>query len=223
MATKKTETVKARFQEAIEEYKRRRDFDYVTPLQEIFGETFSKTERNRIQKSFAIQAVSFDPESDPSVKLAFEAAELDPLDPFAWKTLFRFFAIAYFPSKPKIRGRKTEWTPERWSRLLSDYDQVKEHSPNANDTKICKRIIERFSDRYGDIGAETVRRNLAHAKNPKRNTKVVEYAGVISAIIESEMNELDLDLSVSEVRKRSERYAIKWLSKMWKGERKLAS
>jgi hypothetical protein len=220
MATKKTETVKARFQEAIARYKTLRDFDYVTPL--LLGGAVSEVDRIRIQKSFAIQAVTFDPESDPFLKLAFEAADLDPQDPFAWKILLRLFAVAHFPSKRKTRGRKAEWTSERWCRLLSDYDQVRRENPNANDTKICEKIIKRFNARYGEIGAETVRRNLAHAKNPVRNTEIAEYAEAISEIIESEMYKRDLDFSVSEVKSRSVRHAINWFSEAWKRERKLA-
>jgi len=175
--TKKTETEKARFQHAIDAYKKLRAFDYVTPLEDFLDRQPSESERDRIQKSFLKGLKTrFSPESDYSLKLAFKAAHLDPQDPLDRETLLRFFAAAHFPSKRETRGAKAKWTPERWSQLLSDYDQVKKHSPNLNDVDICKQIVKRFPSRYPkpppsargfaeDPGA-TVRRNLAPARDP---------------------------------------------------------
>jgi hypothetical protein len=162
MATKKTETAKARFQEAIDAYKELCSFDYVTPLEEFLDKPLP--ERDRVQKSFLKGLKTrLDPEADHSLKLAFKAADLDPQDPLDREVLLRLFASAYFP-RHKTRGAKTKWTPERWSQLLSDYDQVKKDSPNLNDEKICEKIIKRFGSRYPKQSPGTLRRNLASAR-----------------------------------------------------------
>jgi hypothetical protein len=227
MAAKKT-AVKAPFQEVVDEYKKLRDFDYVTPLQPFLDKPISERDRDRVQKSF-VKGLSqrFSPESDFSVKLAFEAAGLDPQDPHAREVLLRLFAMAYFPSRQTTRGRKRAWTPERWSQLLSDYDQVKKDKPKFSDEQLCREIVKRFPSRYPkprpsvkDAGA-TVRRNLAHARNPSKNTRVAELAQLFAIA----MKKLDPngDYPPQKLKKRSELLAIDWLSKAWERERKLAN
>jgi hypothetical protein len=233
MAAKKT-AVKAPFQEAVDEYKKLRNFDYVTPLQDFLDEPISEDHRDRIQKSFA-RGLSrrFGPESDFSVKLAFEAAGLDPQDPLAREVLLRLFAMAYFPSRQKARGAKTKWTPERWSQLLSDYDQVKTNSPRLNDAAICKQIVKLFPLRYPkpsssarrpaeDPGA-TVRRNLAPARDPAKNTRLAELAQTFADILKAEILKLNpkFNFPIQKLNKHSEALAVEWLSKAW--ERKLAN
>jgi hypothetical protein len=224
--TKKTETVKARFQEAIEAYKKLRTFDYVAPLEEFLNKPPSEPERDRIQKSFLKGLKTrFSPESDNSLKLAFKAAHLDPQDPLDREILLRFFAAAHFPSKKETRGAKTKWTPERWNRLLSDYDQVKRNNPNLNDVEICKQIVNRFPSRYPeppssargpakDPGA-TVRRNLALARDPTKNTRLAELAQIFADAMRTEIHKLhpNFDLPIKKLNKRSEFLAIEWLSK----------
>jgi hypothetical protein len=108
---------------------------------------------------------------------------------------------------------------------LSDYDQVKTEKPNLRDEQLCKEILKRFPSRYPkprpsvkDAGA-TIRRNLAPARDPLKNTKVAEIAQLAVAIL----HELDpnVDFSAQKIRKQSELFAIKWLSKAW--ERNLAN
>jgi hypothetical protein len=233
---KKSETVGARFQEAIDTYKKLRAFDYVTPLEEFLDKPPSEPERDRVQKSFLRGLKTrFSPESDYSLKLAFKAANLDPQDPLDREALLRCFAAAHFPSRQKTRGAKTKWTPERWSQLLSDYDQVKKDRPKLNDVDICKQIVKRFPSRYPkpppsargpaeDPGA-TVRRNLAPARDPSKNTRLAELAQIFADIMKTEIHKLDpnFDFPIQKLNKRSESLAIEWLSKAWQRERKLAN
>jgi hypothetical protein len=165
------------------------------------------------------------------VKLAFEAAGLDPRDPIAREVLLRLFARAYFPSTQKTRGPKTKWSPERWSQLLSDYDQVKKDSPRLNDVAVCKQIVKRFPSRYAkppdsargpaeDPGA-TVRRNLAHARNPTKNTRLSELARIFADLMKTEIHELDpnVDFPIQKLNQGSISLAIDWFSKAWERER----
>jgi hypothetical protein len=228
MAMKKTEAVTARFREAVDAHKRLNDFDYVTPLERFLDAPITESDRNRVNKSFA--RGRFERESESSMKLAFEEAGLDSEDPFAREVLLRLFGISYFPAKQKTRGPKRKWTPQRYSELLSDYNRVKTEKPKFNDQQICKEIAKRFPSRYPksrrdvkDPGA-TVRRNLAPARDPSKNTRVAELAEVFAAGMTSEIQKIDpnIEIPAKKVKNQSELSAIKWLSKAWERERNLA-
>jgi hypothetical protein len=214
--SKKTETVKARFQEAIDAYKRLRDDDYVTPLEEFLNEPISKTDRDRVQRSF-LRGVKtrFSPESDHSLKLAFKAASLDPQDPLDREALLRFFAAAHFPSGQKTRGRKKRWGDQRLCRLLSDFDQVKESHPSFSDSNICEYIQKRFPDRY-PMTAAAIRRKLQDARNPEYNTEIDTFADIFHELVQSWLRRHGGAPSQSEITRFSRRYAISYLSKNWK-------
>jgi hypothetical protein len=217
MAAKKTETVKARFQEAIDTYKKLRDFDYVTPLQAFLDEPISESDRNRVQKSF-VKGLSerFGPEADFSLKLAFEAADLDSQDPLAREALLRLFAMAHFPSGQKNRGRRKQWDDQRLCCLLSDYDQTKQDHPSSSDQAICEYIKKRFANRYR-MTISSIRRKLQDARNPACNNQIDELA----AIFGREFRHHGVDWSSAKIRKQTRRCAIEYLSKAWKrGERK---
>jgi hypothetical protein len=227
----KTSAVEARFQEAVDTHKRLRAVDYVAPLEKFLNEPISKTARDRVQRSlFRRLQPRFSPASDHSLKLAFRAAHLDPQDPLDRETLLRFFAAAHFPSKRETRGAKTKWTPERWSQLLSDYDQVKKDNPNLKDEALCKKIVKRFPSRYPrppdsargfaeDTGA-TVRRNLAYARDPSKNTKLAELAQTYLDIAKAEIHS---DSPIQELKAAAVSLAIQWLSKAWEREEDLAN
>jgi hypothetical protein len=236
MAVKRT-AIKNPFQEVVDEYKKLQDFDYVTPLQAFLDKPISESDRDLMQKSF-VKGLSqrFGPKSDFSVQLAFEAAGLDPRDPLALEVLLRLFAMAYFPSRQKTRGAKPKWTPERWSQLLSDYDQVKTEKPRLKDKQLCQTVVKRFPSRYPkpaphsarrpaeDPGA-TVRRNLAHAKDPAKNTQLAELAQIYADLMKTEIQKINpnIDFPVQKLNERSISVATDWLSKAWKRERKLVN
>jgi len=221
MATKKTETVQARFQLAIKTYKQARDFDYVAPLEGFLDRKLPESECARIQKSFLKETIC----SPESLKLAFKAAHLDPQDPLDREILLRLFAAAHFSSKRETRGAKTKWTPERWSQLLSDYNQVKKDNPNLKDEQLCKEIVKRFPSRYPkppgsgrefakDSGA-TVRRNLAYARDPSKNTLLAESIKIVADTLKTANHRLDpnFDVPIQKLNEKSKSLAIEWLSK----------
>jgi hypothetical protein len=112
-------------------------------------------------------------EANSPLARVFEKSNLNPKDPFAWKTLLTLFAEAHFP-KPRQRGRKIEWTEERLCQLLSDYDEIKNRRSVTNDTdgRILKDVKAYFPHRY--CGAvETLRRKLYDARDPDKNKRVV--------------------------------------------------
>jgi hypothetical protein len=162
-------------------------------------------------------AATFQIDHDSPVAKAFERSELDSSNPLHRYRLLKLLAGALFP--PDRRGRKTEWTAERLSRLLSDYDQTRQKSPRSwNDTKITVAMTKQH-EHYRKIKPETIRRNLARARDPKANSDVAECAESIRAIIMSEVP--DLKMSDLRLGKMATEFAIQWLSKRWEREQQL--
>jgi hypothetical protein len=211
MAAKGIATAKMIFTEAVDSYRSFKNFDYVTPIQPFLDEPISESDRSRVQDSCF--KTRFDLDSNYSLKQAFEAADIDPRDPSAPEILLRLLAKAIFPQGKTTRGRKRQWTPERWTQLLSDYDQVKSDHPSVTDQRICAKLITRFPSRYAGIRAETVRRNLTHARDVSKNKLLADLAEQISALIKLEFPKLVPPTSRLKV--LSQKSAVRWLSKAW--------
>jgi hypothetical protein len=206
-----SDTVKARFEKAVARDKAIWAVDYLGPLRQ-FG-VFEKGGKGR---AFDF-ADTFQIDHDSPVAKAFKRSELDPSNPLHRYRLLKLLAGALFP--PDKRGRKTEWTAERLTRLLSDYDQTRQKSPKSwNDTKITIAMRKQY-EHYRKIKPETIRRSLARARDPKANSDVAECAEAIRNIIMSELP--DLKISVLRLEKGATELAIQWLSKSWAREQQL--
>jgi hypothetical protein len=157
----KSDTVKARFKEAIARYNELRKIDYVTPLQR-----FLSVEIDHVPPKLSWAEV-FSVEPGTPLEKAFQYAGLDPSDPYAWKLLLRIFATAHFATDRRSSKPKTKWTAWQYSRLLSDYDQTK-HSmkPGVKDRAIAAVMIKKFPH-YKKIEAETLE-DVLHPRATRR-------------------------------------------------------
>ena len=206
-----SDTVKARFEKAVARDKAIRAVDYLGPLLQ-----FGVLEKGGMGRAIDL-ADTFQIDHDSPIAKAFEISELDPSNPLHRYRLLKLLAGALFP--PDKRGRKTEWTAERLSRLLSDYDQTRHKGPRSwNDIKITMAMRKQYEP-YRKIKPETIRRNLARARDPKHNSDVAECAETIRAMIISEIP--DLKMSVLRLEKTAIELAIQWLSKGWPREQQL--
>jgi hypothetical protein len=111
---------------------------------------------------------------DQPIHKAFQACDLDPLDPINWRKLLSHFAYAHFYKG--TRGRKRLWDTEKWCRLLSDFDQIKKRDPKRSETDICDDLLKEkaLGARYRKLNQSTatLRRNLQYARDPKYNELV---------------------------------------------------
>jgi hypothetical protein len=110
------------------------------------------------------------PEAPSALRDAFAEFDLNPKDPRDWHLLIGSMAEILFGTE----GRPTKWTEERWDELLGDVAIIKLREPGKPDGAICKALKKdkRTKERYAKERAETLRRQLANARNPERNRNV---------------------------------------------------
>lgn len=106
---------------------------------------------------------------------AFELFGLDPANPYNWRTLLEFFALAHFETHTKNVGRR-KWTTSRYCKLIVDWEAKRKTYPGKPDTFICDRLVE--DDRYKQFKMRAkqaqgkggrLRRALQDAKSEKNS------------------------------------------------------
>jgi hypothetical protein len=211
----KSDTVKARFKEAIARHKELGKIDYFTPLRRFLGVEIDHAPRK------LSWAEVFSVEPGTPLEKAFQYAGLDPSDPYAWKLLLGIFATAHFATDRRSSKQKTRWGAWQYSRLLSDYDQTKDSmKPGTKDRAIAAAMIKKYPH-YKEIRkAETLRRRFAPARNPAENEDIKEWAMHIRKLIESQ-DEFP-DLSVEKIKRFANQQAIEVLSRAWKRGRHIS-
>jgi len=101
---------------------------------------------------------------------AFKAFGLDHRSLSDWYSLVSHLARVLFPT-PRPPGAPRKWTDERLCKLLADVATYKRKNPEASDTAICNWLGKKWSKKPG-----TLRRVLPDARNPARNSMLVEVA-----------------------------------------------
>jgi hypothetical protein len=111
-----------------------------------------------------------DVDRNPSLKAAFDTFRLDPTSPNHWRRLLALFAGIHFDSG-RGRGNPKQWDEMRLCQLLADFAAVKLKHPKKKDKELRGEIKKdvRFKKRYGKLSAETIRKKLQHARDPKHN------------------------------------------------------
>ena len=146
------------------------------PYPELLGEPIRglmRDQRSETRSRLKDSADSFlfnEPITEP-IPRAFDAFGLDPSNPFAWRLLIYVFAEAHFGSHRSAAGAPRKWTARSWYNLLSDFNQMQARHRKASATAICGYLKKdrEFQERYSDVSAATIRRNLQYARDPERN------------------------------------------------------
>jgi hypothetical protein len=99
-------------------------------------------------------------DNDDYLKKAFEAADLDPGNPYHWAELARIPARLRFGSRKA--GRRQRWTIDELCQLLRGAYQIEKEHPKWSDRRICEKLV-RDHERYAKLSAETLRRRLQDA------------------------------------------------------------
>ena len=108
---------------------------------------------------------------DASIKAAFEAAKLDPDDPYHWRTLMHFFAWAHFGDKNR-RGAPTKWDSLHLQKLLNDFEELKSKNTAMSDDRVLSFLgkNEAYQARDGGpLSTSQLRKLLKQARDPKHN------------------------------------------------------
>jgi hypothetical protein len=107
--------------------------------------------------------------TNPALRAVFAAAGLDHRKPDHWKFLVAVFAAAHFPEAP--RGAPRRRTTARLCQLLADLEVAKKEAAGKPRPEIYKLLVnkKKFDGRYADEVPETIRRQIADARNPKKN------------------------------------------------------
>jgi hypothetical protein len=145
------------------------------PYPELLGEPTRGVAnwRSKILPSLEERADSFlfnEPIAAP-IERAFDQFGLNRSNPFAWRLLIYVFSEVHFGSHRSAAGAPKKWTPRIWCDLLSDFNQMKERNPKLSEAAICGHLKNNreFQKRHPKVSAETLRRNLQYARDPKRN------------------------------------------------------
>jgi hypothetical protein len=164
---------------------------------------------------------------DEPIRKAFQACDLDPLDPFNWRRLLFYFAHAHFGKRE--RGRKSQWNTQKWCQLLSDFNRIRERNPDRSEEKICGDLLkdQALGARYRKMNQSkaTLRRNLQYARDPRRN-ELIEHFSVswfpetlrlVHQICEEKSVATDAAVADRLADKIAVRWAIEYVSRGWKG------
>lgn len=156
------------------------DFDLRTRRQRWSDPTVREHAAN------AATSLSKDGQWVPELRTAFQKFGLDPRNPYSWRTLLEFFAIAHFePTNKKSRGPRAQWTPHTYAILLADVARVHKANPGKRDNWVCDQLVDeerynRFRERKSEklrIESKTsttgrgssLRRILQDARNENKN------------------------------------------------------
>ena len=114
------------------------------------------------------------------IRKAFEQFGLNSANPFAWRLLLYVFADSHFGPRITAAGAPRIWNDARWCELLSDFNQIKERKPKATESAICRFLKNdrTLGNRYANVSAETIRRNLQYARNPNYNKSLEMLADI---------------------------------------------
>ena len=158
---------------------------------------------------------AFDPAKvDNSVRTAFKKFRRDVQDPHDWRLLLYCFAEAHFGTPERQRGAPKLWTETEWCQLLADYYQIKSRNPKMSKSRVCAHMAHASSKNGYSVGknAETIRRNVNRALNPKGNPQLFfakKLADQIVALKKSEATKADrLWTSADEAVERSKFYRV---------------
>jgi hypothetical protein len=101
----------------------------------------------------------------------FDAAGLDPKNPFHWRILLTSFCWSLLQSKQK-RGRPPEWV-DRYPRLARDFAMVQKEKPSIAAVAVCRILKKRFPTIYGrqneSPSAQRIAKEVKKLQNPKFN------------------------------------------------------
>lgn len=110
----------------------------------------------------------------------FKKFGLDPSNPYSWRTLLEFFALAHFDKHTKNVGRR-EWTTQSYCKLLTDYFVMRTQHPGRPATFVCDRLVDTAAYKHLTVRGKrgigrgaNLRRALYNAQNEKKNW-VLEY------------------------------------------------
>jgi hypothetical protein len=149
-----------------------------------------------------------------AMKSAFAAANLDSTNLFDRNKLLRIFAELHY-GEPAKGGPPRKWNRDSWSQLLADYSSIKQQNPKARDKIICQKIIKSFGGRYGGIDPQTLRRNLASAKNPNKNEYLQILSKQIVPWLDDYLRKENIELSDASIRELSLERALKLICAKW--------
>jgi hypothetical protein len=127
-----------------------------------------------------------DPVFGPVIR-AFRAFGLDHRNNGDWYSLALHLARVLFPGRRRP-GPPTKWTAERLFLLLAQVASYKRQRPKAADTDICRWLQTKS---YKDEKLEALRRALQDARNPKRNSELVQLADVVARATGNRTGALD--------------------------------
>ncbi len=158
----------------------RKDFD------DYFIPDFEERRRRRKWSDSKIRAIAAneatslkgDDRYAAELKEAFKKFELDPSNPYNWRTLLEFFVLAHFEKHAKNVGRR-EWTTKSYCKLLTDYFVMRAKHRDKPTTFICDRLVETSDYKCLAVGrligkGKSLRRAFYHARDEKKN-RVLEY------------------------------------------------
>jgi hypothetical protein len=188
------------------------------PVPELLGLTGNEAPRQHgLISPFAAEAELLGyPLSEP-LKKAFQTFGLDPGRPLAWRLLLYIFADTHFGSHPSRRGAPKKWTNRRWCDLLSDLNQLHTRYSKKSEAELCGllKTNSAFRTRYEDVGdASTIRRNLAYARDPKRNGTLKELSYLCAGMELRNYTEITPALE-AKIRRNAVGKALMMISTYW--------
>jgi hypothetical protein len=127
----------------------------------------------RMRGMWAAAALRLDPDNPAHKGMlqAFEAAGLEPKNPFDWFELVRLYSDAFLGERGA--GRHEEWPATRHEELRLDFEHIKRNHRDVDDDKeICRILLrtEPYKTKYKSINsAEYLVKLLRAARKPEIN------------------------------------------------------
>jgi hypothetical protein len=104
---------------------------------------------------------------DKAIRKAFEVASLDPSDPFAWRRLLGYCALALFPQGK--RGRKRKNLKER-AALYADLINQRYPNWSGKDDEIAA-LLKNYLPDFAGIQVATIREYITKGRSERRRTR----------------------------------------------------
>jgi hypothetical protein len=116
---------------------------------------------------------------DQAARTAFDKAGLDPKHPVHWKLLVGMFAWAHFGERGR-RGRRRDWTDERYVRLFNHFFEIRKEKPTISCIQVCRLLKKRHPAQYGEPGgkpsAERLDKEAKKAFDPNFNPMLAHFS-----------------------------------------------
>lgn len=156
--------------------------DYFVPDFEVRNRR-QKWSDKTIRAAAALDATTLRKTNQYATELqkAFDAAGLDPKNPYSWRTLLEFFALAHFED-PSKRGAPIKWTSQQLCLLLVDFSAAKRRHPGKSDSWLCDQLVKTpdykayaRGKKISGAAGSSLRRFLQDARNEAKNAALRKH------------------------------------------------